>query len=72
MAEVKNLSERENQVFNLIKKGMLNKQISVELEIDQKTVSTYVTRIKNKLNVPLDCNAHLFVTLAEKALNKPV
>lgn len=45
------LSTREIEVLNLICSGKKNKQIAIELEINQKTVSTYKSRLMKKLKV---------------------
>ena len=45
------LSERELQVARLLVAGFTNKHISFELGINQKTVSTYKTRVLDKLGV---------------------
>nr|WP_269809031.1 helix-turn-helix transcriptional regulator [Enterovibrio nigricans] len=45
------LSSREATVAKYILEGYTNKKISNELDISQKTVSTYKTRILSKLNI---------------------
>lgn len=45
------LSSREAEVLDLIAKGHRNKDIAEKLEINEKTVSTYKTRLYKKLNV---------------------
>lgn len=47
----KKLSAREIEVLNLLSNGKRNKDIALLLEINEKTVSTYKTRLLNKLNV---------------------
>jgi len=47
----KKLSAREIEVLNLISRGKRNKDISEILNINEKTVSTYKTRLLKKLNV---------------------
>lgn len=47
----KKLSTREIEVLNLISRGKRNKEISEILNINEKTVSTYKTRLLRKLNV---------------------
>jgi two-component system, NarL family, invasion response regulator UvrY len=42
------LSERERQVFRLIAGGKTVKEIAAELEVSDKTVSTYLSRIREK------------------------
>lgn len=45
------LSERELEVAKLLIAGFSNKYISYELELSQKTVSTYKTRLLQKLEI---------------------
>tara|TARA_S200000501_G_scaffold357875_1_gene382009 strand:+ start:4132 stop:4764 length:633 start_codon:yes stop_codon:yes gene_type:complete len=45
------LSKREIEVLRLIVKGYRNIEISTELDIHQKTVNTYKSRLMNKLEV---------------------
>ncbi|WP_452231142.1 MULTISPECIES: response regulator [unclassified Lacinutrix] len=47
----KKLSTREIEVLKLISSGRKNKEIAVELAINEKTVSTYKARLMKKLNV---------------------
>lgn len=47
----KKLSTREIEVLNLLSRGKRNKEISHDLNINEKTVSTYKTRLLKKLNV---------------------
>lgn len=47
----KKLSAREIEVLNLLSSGKRNKDIASLLEINEKTVSTYKTRLLKKLNV---------------------
>ena len=47
----KKLSNREAEVLKLITTGKKNKEISKELAINEKTVSTYKARLMKKLNV---------------------
>lgn len=47
----KKLSTREIEVLNLLSNGKRNKDIATLLEINEKTVSTYKTRLLKKLNV---------------------
>jgi len=42
------LSERELQVFNFIARGKTVKEIGGELNVSEKTVGTYLTRIREK------------------------
>ena len=47
----KKLSTREVEVLKLLSIGKKNKDIASELDINEKTVSTYKTRLMKKLNV---------------------
>ncbi|MBT8244247.1 MAG: response regulator transcription factor [Winogradskyella sp.] len=47
----KRLSTREVEVLKLLSIGKKNKQIAEELDINEKTVSTYKARLFRKLNV---------------------
>ncbi|GGG32681.1 response regulator [Bizionia arctica] len=47
----KKLSTREIEVLKLISVGRKNKEIAEELEINEKTVSTYKARLMKKLHV---------------------
>ena len=44
------MSKREAQVLKLLVSGRSNKDISEELEISDKTISTYKLRLMRKLN----------------------
>jgi len=43
------LSERESQVLRLLARGAKRRDIAQALEINEKTVSTYKTRLLQKL-----------------------
>ena len=47
----KKLSSREIEVLNLLSNGKRNKDIAHALDINEKTVSTYKTRLLKKLKV---------------------
>ena len=49
--DYKKLSSRELEVLSLIANGKRNREIAKELVINEKTVSTYKTRLMKKLNV---------------------
>ncbi|MGL4828826.1 MAG: EAL domain-containing protein, partial [Vibrio sp.] len=49
--ELEQLSEREMAVAHMLVEGLTNKEIALQLEINQKTVSTYKTRIMTKLGI---------------------
>ena len=48
---IKKLSTREIEVLTLLSNGKKNKEIAEELEINEKTVSTYKARLMRKLKV---------------------
>ncbi|BDU40684.1 putative Response regulator containing a CheY-like receiver domain and an HTH DNA-binding domain [Vibrio nigripulchritudo MADA3029] len=50
-SKVSSLSQRELMVLTSIAKGMKNREISSELYLSEKTVSTYKTRLMKKLEV---------------------
>jgi DNA-binding NarL/FixJ family response regulator len=49
--EVRDLSEREREVFRLIARGLSNEEIGRELYISETTVKTHVTHILQKLDL---------------------
>ena len=49
--ETEQLSEREREVLAALARGMLYKEIAVQLHISENTVRTYVKRIYDKLHV---------------------
>jgi len=51
ISKFKKLSTREAEVLNLISNGKRNKDIAEALDINEKTVSTYKTRLLKKLKV---------------------
>ena len=46
-----NLSEREQQVLDLLSQGLMYKEIADKLGISYETVHTYIRRIYEKLQV---------------------
>lgn len=51
ISRYKKLSSRELEVLNLLSRGKRNKDIANVLDINEKTVSTYKTRLLKKLKV---------------------
>ena len=51
IAKFKKLSTREAEVLNMLASGKRNKDIADALDINEKTVSTYKTRLLQKLKV---------------------
>ncbi len=47
-----NLSDREFEIFRLIGEGLKASQIARQLHLSTKTIETYRSRIKEKLNLP--------------------
>jgi RNA polymerase sigma factor (sigma-70 family) len=50
-AQTENLSEREQQVLDLLSQGLMYKEIAEKLGISYETVHTYIRRIYEKLQV---------------------
>ena len=50
----KKLSDREHEVIRMITSGRTAKEISVELSLSSKTISTYRTRVLEKMNMKTD------------------
>ncbi len=63
---MKKLSKRESEVLGLIKDGMKNKGIAVNLGLNEKTVYTYILRLYKKLGLDTDKNRYALVMLAKK------
>ncbi|HFF4243701.1 TPA: two-component system response regulator VieA, partial [Vibrio cholerae O1] len=61
--ELAQLSERELTVAKMLVEGLTNKEIALQLDINQKTVSTYKTRIMTKLGIKSAMELVRFVTL---------
>lgn len=66
--KLNSLSKREIQVLKLFFKGKRNIEISEKLNINQKTVNTYITRVMRKLEV--NSKTDLFL-LAKKHIKQP-
>ena len=66
--KINSLSKRESQVLKLFFRGKRNIEISEKLNINQKTVNTYITRIMKKLEV--NSKTDLFI-LARKHIKQP-
>jgi len=64
------LSQKENKVYKLLVKGVMNKQIAFDLGISRKSVSTYRRRILNKLG--LENNYELLKFEMQKQQNAKV
>jgi len=67
---MKKLSPRENEVYKLLVKGVMNKQIAFDLGISRKSVSTYRRRILDKLG--LENNYELLKFEMQKQQNDKV
>ena len=50
-SSIESLSKREFEVYSLIASGMTSKEIAEKLVLSQKTISTYRTRILEKLSL---------------------
>ena len=49
---IESLSDREFEIFRLIGEGLKASQIAKQLYLSTKTIETYRSRIKEKLNLP--------------------
>ncbi len=49
--EIEDLSDREQQVLELLARGMSNRELAEELYISEKTVKNHVSNILHKMNV---------------------
>ncbi len=66
--KLNSLSKRELQVLKLFFRGKRNIEISQKLNINQKTVNTYITRVMKKLEVNSKADLYL---LAKKHIKQP-
>ena len=66
--KLNSLSKRELEVLKLFFRGKRNIEISEKLNINQKTVNTYITRIMKKLEVSSKTDLYL---LARKHIKQP-
>ena len=66
--KLNSLSKREIQVLKLFFRGKKNIEISEKLNINQKTVNTYITRVMRKLEVNSKTDLYL---LAKKHIKQP-
>tara|TARA_S200000501_G_scaffold376442_1_gene431398 strand:- start:1461 stop:2135 length:675 start_codon:yes stop_codon:yes gene_type:complete len=66
--KLNSLSKRELQVLKLFFRGKRNIEISNRLQINQKTVNTYITRVMKKLEVNSKTDLYL---LAKKHIKQP-
>ena len=66
--KLNSLSKRELQVLRLLFRGKRNIEISEKLNINQKTVNTYITRVIKKLEVNSKTDLYL---LAKKHIKQP-
>ena len=66
--KLNSLSRRELQVLKLFFRGKRNIEISKKLNINQKTVNTYITRVMKKLEV--NSKTDLYI-LAKKHIKQP-
>lgn len=62
-------SAQEKRVILLMKhEGLKPKGVAEIMEIDQKTVSSYIARIRQKLGLSAKANDYLLITTANKYL----
>lgn len=62
------LTHRENQIFTLVAQGLRNKEIGGRLDLTEKTVKHYITRIFEKLHVRNRVEAVLLAQAARRAM----
>lgn len=55
------VSKREAQIMSLLIKGVKHSEIAKQLDLNAKTISTYMLRLKKKLGLNNDANLYLFV-----------
>lgn len=60
------LSKQEYEVLKLMAEGYKNNPISDLLQISNKSVSTYVARLRSKLGVKKAMNTHYVILQAQK------
>ena len=60
------LSKKEHDVITLIKAGYKNKQICEILSLNQRTVSTYVTKVYRKFDFDKTKNVYWLINKLEK------
>ncbi|WP_439543558.1 response regulator [Hyphomicrobium sp.] len=77
-ARVASLTRQQLRVLNMVRQGMLNKQIAHELGVGETTIKAHVSEIMRKLNVVSRTQAVIEVTkldydsiLANAALREP-
>lgn len=51
------LSQREEEIMDLVSQGYSDKEMAAELEISTRTIQTYITRINLKLRAKNRANA---------------
>ena len=61
----KKLSDRESEVFRMITSGKTAKEISAGLSLSSKTISTYRTRVLEKMNMKTDAQLTYYAILNE-------
>ena len=66
MERIDKLSDRELTIFRYLAEGLSNKEIAKLLNLSHKTISTYKTRLTEKLNV--ESKVHLRETAQRNGL----
>jgi DNA-binding NarL/FixJ family response regulator len=62
MTKKMKLSNREIEVAEMLLDGLKNREMAMHMDINQKTVSTFVQRIRIKLGISKDSNSYAIVT----------
>jgi two-component system response regulator DevR len=61
---ISDLTTRESDILRLIAGGLANKQIGAKLQLSEKTIKNYVSRILSKLNVSARTQAAVYAIKA--------
>lgn len=63
---MKELSVSEKKALQLTAEGYKNKDIAIQMQSNEKTISMYLRRVRKKLNIPLDKNTYFLVAKAKE------
>jgi DNA-binding NarL/FixJ family response regulator len=61
---ISDLTTREADILRLIAGGLANKEIGAKLQLSEKTIKNYVSRILSKLNVSARTQAAVYAIKA--------
>jgi two-component system nitrate/nitrite response regulator NarL len=71
MSPVEALDERQRRILDLVSSGLSNKEIAIELKLQEKTIKHQMTRIFSKLAVSNRTEAAMVFRDALRPLNSP-